>query len=195
MRDPRGLRGPSRPGSTFLRRRWVAVAAFVTAFLAIGGVAGLTFHVTHSTETFAGIQAPTQFLGHWQQVGSESGVSPAPVPRLWSGTVGTPTRLSRFSSAYSIDTATAGNLALAWVFNETTGITTSTEIEIHFQIQYLVGVTAHSASITSYIETQHGALAGTLTFTVYWDAGQVTGVTFVDQLQVTQSCIAVGTCP
>jgi hypothetical protein len=195
MRDPRGLRGPSRPRSIFHRRRWIALGALVAAFLTIGGIDGVALHVTHSTETLVGLQAPTQFLGHWQQVGSESGTTPAVLPRLWSGTVATPTRLPRFSATDRIDATTAGNLALVWVFNETVGISAGMEIEIAFHLQYLVGATLTTASITVYIETQRAALAGPLTFTVYWDSGYATGVTFVDQLEVAQSCSAVGTCP
>jgi hypothetical protein len=195
MRDPRGLRGPTRTRSTPHRRRWIAVGALVVAALAFGGAAGLHLQVTHSTETVAGLQAPARFLNHWQQVGSETGVVGAPVPRLWSGVVGAPTRLSRFPTTYRIDAATSGDLALLWVFNETVGIPTSTEIEIEFQIHYLVGVTATVASIKVFVETQRGALAGTLSFTVDWDSGHAAGVTFVDQLQVTQACVAVGTCP
>jgi hypothetical protein len=167
----------------------------MVGLLAVGGVGGVALKITHSTETLAGIQAPADFLAHWQQVGSEAGTTPAPTPRLWSTTVGAPTRLNRFALTDRIDAATVGDLALVWVFNETVGIATATEIEIHFQIQYLLGTTANTASITVYVETQRGALAGPLSFTVYWDSGHATGVTFVDQLEVTQSCSAIGTCP
>jgi len=173
----------------------LALGALFAAVLTIGGVGGVAFRVTHSTETLAGIQTPAEFLGHWQQVGSESGVPPRPLPRLWSGSVVAPTRLTRFSATDRIDAATAGNLALVWVFNETVGVSAGTEIELNFHIHYLVGVTAATASITVYIETQRAALTGTLTFTVYWDSGHATGVTFVDQLEVAQACPALGVCP
>jgi hypothetical protein len=195
MRKPRGLRGPILPGSPVRRRRWLAVAVLLVAVLAIGEVGGVALQITHSTETLAGVEVPAQYLAHWQQVGSESGVTPAPVPRLWSGAVGAPTRLSRFATSDRIDAAVAGHLALVWVFNETVGIAAATEIEINFHVQYLVGVTTTLATITVYIETQRAALAAPLTFTVYWDSGHATGVTFVDQLEVAQVCSAVGTCP
>jgi len=81
------------------------------------------------------------------------------------------------------------------MFSETAGLTTATEIEISFTIQYLVGVTSTTASITVYIESQRLAPTGPYTFTVYWDSGHPTGVTFVQQLEVAQLCSAVGTCP
>jgi hypothetical protein len=165
------------------------------AFLAMGGVGGVAFQVTQLNESLSGIQAPAQFLTHWQQVGSESGQTPRFLPRAWSGVVGAPSRLPRFSAAERINPVTVGDLALVWVFNESVGIPTSTEIEITFNIQYLVGVTATAGSITVYIETQRAAPGTTLTFTVYWDSGHAAGVTFVDQIEVAQECLAIGTCP
>ncbi len=109
--------------------------------------------------------------------------------------MGAPSRLPHSSGTYRIDPATPGHLALVWVFSETAGLTTSTEIEISFTIQYLVGVVSTTASLTVYIESQRITPTGPYTFTVYWDSGHTTGVTFVQQLEVAQLCSAVGTCP
>jgi hypothetical protein len=109
--------------------------------------------------------------------------------------MGAPTRLSRFATSDRIDPAGIGHSALVWVFNETVGVATSTELEITFHIQYLVGVVPTTVSISVFVETQRRALAGPVTFTVYWDAGQTGGVTFANQLAVVQACAAVGTCP
>ncbi|MCI4372463.1 MAG: hypothetical protein L3K02_02290 [Thermoplasmata archaeon] len=195
MHDPRGLRGPSRRRSILRRPTGFVIGALVTAFLAMGGVGGVAFQVTHLNESLTGIQAPTQFLTHWQQVGSESGQIPPFLPRAWSGAVGFPSRLPRLSGAERINPVTVGDQALVWVFNESVGMATSTEIEITFNIHYLVGVTATAASITVYIETQRAAPRATQTFTVYWDSGHAAGVTYVDQIEVAQACVAVGTCP
>jgi hypothetical protein len=171
------------------------LSTFAAAFLALGGVAGLGFQVTHSTETLAGAQAPTNFLVHWQQVASESGHTPAGRLRAWSGVAGAPTRLPLGPTPFRIDRAVAGHPALVWVFNETVGIATSAEIEINFGIHYMIGLVSHFASITVYIETQRTAPAGTISFIVYWDSGRAAGVSFVDQREVAQVCPAVGTCP
>jgi len=173
----------------------VAFGAFVAAFLALASVGAVSFQIPRSTETFAGIQAPAQFLNHWQQVGSESAVIPATFLRLWSGAVAAPSRLAHFSGMDRINAVTAGDMALVWVFNETAGFATSTEIEINFHIQYLAGVTFTTTSITVYIESQRAAPTGPFTYTVYWDSGHATGVTFVRQLEVAQVCSLVGTCP
>jgi hypothetical protein len=195
MRTPRGLRGSAPLRSTLPRRRWVALGLVVSACLIVGGAGAISFQVMRSAETLAGIQAPAQFLGHWQQVGSETGVTPGPIPRLWSGAVGAPSRLPHGSARDRIDPATPGDLALVWLFNETAGLPTGTEIEISFTIQYLVGVTSTTASLTVYIESQRFAPTGPYTFTVYWDSGHPTGVTFLQQLEVAQLCSAVGRCP
>jgi hypothetical protein len=177
------------------RRRSLALAAIAAVLLCVGLGGAVSLRLTPSAELDSGVQAPTQFLTHWQQVGSESGLTPAPVPRLWSGTVGAPTRLPRVSSADRIDAATTGHLALMWVFNETVGVARSTELEITFHIRYLAGAVPTTATVTRFVETQAAALAGPLTFTVYWDSGRVAGVTFVNQLEFVQVCAAVGTCP
>jgi hypothetical protein len=74
-------------------------------------------------------------------------------------------------------------------------VTTSVEIEMYFHIVYEHAATTYTSSITVYIETQRTALIAPLTFTVYWDSGYATGVTFVNQLEFAQACSAIGTCP
>jgi hypothetical protein len=176
------------------RSRRLALVAVLGALLAFGGAYALPLQVTHQTETFLGVQAPTQFLTHWQQVGSVPGTVPLPAPGVWSGNVATPSRLTRGSGAFAINPSTSGDLALVWYFNETPGITPQTEIELTFHIQYTVGTVTSLISITSYIESQRRALAGSLAFTIYWDSGALTGVTFDSQLEVAQACLAIGTC-
>jgi hypothetical protein len=177
------------------RRRGVVLVVLASALLIVGVGGAISFRITPSAEIVSGVQVPTQFLTHWQQVGSASGITPAPVPRLWSGTVGAPSRLPRVSSFERIDPATRGHLALVWVFNETVGVAASSELEITFHVQYLVGALSSAAAISVFVETQAAALAGPLTFSVFWDSGHAAGVTFVNQLEVVQVCSAVGTCP
>ncbi|MCI4366051.1 MAG: hypothetical protein L3K10_08385 [Thermoplasmata archaeon] len=171
------------------------MAALLCAFLTLGLTGAVSFQVTRSGETLAGEQAPTQFLTHWQQVGSLSGVIPNRVPPPWSGVVGFPSRLPRASATERINGVTPGHIALLWVFNETPGIAASLEIEVTFHVHYLVGVVANTATITVYLETQRRGLFLPLTFTAYWDTGQAAGVTFVSQLEVAQACAAIGVCP
>lgn len=171
------------------------MGAILAALLELGSVGGMALQISNSTETWVGVQAPAQFLTHWQQVGSETGVIPTLVPVLWSGVAGSPSRLPRTSGTARIDTVTAGDVAMVWVFHETAGIVPSTEIEISFQVQYQVGSASASRSTTVYIETQARAPAGTVTYTIYWDTGQRNGVTFVNQLEVAQACVAIGSCP
>jgi hypothetical protein len=173
----------------------VALVALLGTVLALGSVGAVPLQVTHLSETLVGLESPAVFLTHWQQVGSMAGTTPAFRPGLWSTTVTAPTRLPRASVSYLINAGTSGDLALVWIFNETTGIAATSEIEITFHIQYNVGAVATSTTITSYVETQRRALTGGLEFTVYWDSGHTTGITFVNQLEVAQACSAVGTCP
>jgi hypothetical protein len=195
MAEPRGPRGPVRRGTIHPRRLAFALAVSLAALVALATVGAVPFRITHSTETETGVQGPTEFLTHWGQVGSEAGTTPAPLPRLWSSTLAAPTRLPRAATSFRIDTATAGDIALVWIFNETVGIAASTELEVHFIIHYLVGTTATVATITSYIETQRLALAAPISFKVYWDSGHATGVTYESQFEVALSCPALGTCP
>ncbi|MCI4342609.1 MAG: hypothetical protein L3J92_00625 [Thermoplasmata archaeon] len=190
-----GLRRTTRRRSLFRRRGWAALVALALISLTLGAAVALPLQVTHLTETLVGIRAPAQFLVHWQQVGSEAGTVPAPTPGVWSVGVGTPSRLPRFSGDFAINTVVSGDVALLWVFNETVGIATGTELEVSFHIQYSVGAVTTSVAITSYIETQRRALVGPLAFTVYWDSGYTAGVSFVNQLEVAQACTAVGVCP
>jgi hypothetical protein len=192
------LGGRSRTARYRLVRRrqgWLAVLGLIGGFLSVSATLAVPLQVTHSTETVLGLQAPAQFLSHWQQVGSEPGTIPVPVPGTWSGAVATPTRLPRAAAAFGINPSTSGDLALLWFFNETTGIAPLTEIELTFHIQSTVGTVTSLVTVTAYIETQRRALFGPLAFTVYWDAGAPTGVTFNNQLEVAQVCSAVGTCP
>src|SRR5580658_5355361 len=188
-------RRPIRRRTLFRRRGWGALGAVLAATLVVGVAVAVPLHFPHLPQTPPGIRAPAQFLVHWQQVASESGTVPTPAPFTWSGTVGAPSRLPRFSGTDAINAGTAGHVALVWVFNETVGVATSAEMELTFHIVYTVGAVTTSVAITSFIETQRRAPAGPLTFTVVWDSGHTTGVTFVSQLEVTQACLAVGTCP
>jgi len=184
-----------RRGTLFRRRGWLSLVGLALISLTLGATVAVPLQVTRLTETLVGVRAPALFLVHWQQVGSEAGAVPTPAPGTWSSVVGTPSRLPRFSGNFAINRAVSGDVGLLWVFNETVGIATATELEISFHLQYTVGAVSTSVAITSYIETQRRALAGPLAFTVYWDSGHTTGVTFVNQLEVAQACPTVGVCP
>jgi len=170
----------------------VVVSALV---IASGLIAAVSFRVASSGEEVVGEVGPTQYLAHWQFVGSATGTTPVPTPRVWSARVAAPTRLGRVSANALIDAGLPGHVAALWTFNETVGIAASTELELAFSIHYLVGAVAHSVAITVYVETNARALAATATFSVYWDSGGAAAITYVSQLVVTQVCSAVGTCP
>ncbi|HTS32455.1 MAG TPA: hypothetical protein VMI55_00745 [Thermoplasmata archaeon] len=162
----------------------------------VGGlVLAASFQIRSSPEELGAVVSPTDFLTHWQFVGSAAATTPLPTPRLWSANPATPTRLGFASASALIDAGTAGHVATVWTFNETVGIAASTEIELAFTVHYTVGGVAHSVAVTVYIETSPRALRGTLTFSAYWDSGGTAAVTFGSQFVLSQVCSAVGSCP
>jgi hypothetical protein len=195
MRTPGGPGAPRRTRFPYLRRHAVAIATIAIALSTVGSAAAVHLQVTHVGETLVGVQSPADFLAHWQQVGSLAAVTPVGVVRTWSVNAATPTRLPGVSSNVRLDRATAGDQAVVWVFNETVGIATSTEIEIAFAVEYTFGAVTTTTDLTVYVETQRVAPVATVTFTVYWDARHAAGVTWVNQLEIAQVCPAVGTCP
>ena len=178
---------------------------FALGFLAVGGAAlviavatvtgAVPLRITHANETANGSQSSAEFLVHWQQTGEMTGAIPAAVPALLSGAVGAPTVLPGANARETINPGTARHTALLWTFDETVGITTSTEIEVQFTVDYTVGTTPAKFSTTVYLETQAAAIVRTLTFTLYFDAGTAAAVEFSSGLEVAQVCTAVGTCP
>jgi len=179
-------------GRRILTAGHLALVGVVAAALVVGAV---SFHITRSTETAGGVSSSTQFLVHWQQTGSESGTVPGRLPLQLSGTVAGPTVLPRANSRFLLNPGTRGHEAMEWLLSETVGMSVSTEMELTFVVHYTVGTTATTFSGTFYVETQPIAITVTETYTVFFDTGHATGVTFDSQLQISQACAAVGTCP
>jgi hypothetical protein len=171
------------------------MGSLVTVAIVGGLVLAVSFQVRSSPEELGAVVSPTDFLSHWQFVGSATGTTPLPSPRHWSVNPAAPTRLGPFSASALIDAGAAGDAATVWTFNETVGIAASTEIELGFTVHYTVGGVVHTAADTVYIETSPRALRGTLTFSVYWDSGGTAAVTFGSQFVLSQVCSAVGSCP
>ncbi|HLM91829.1 MAG TPA: hypothetical protein VK424_07270 [Thermoplasmata archaeon] len=182
----------SRPRAAF---RGLVTAGVALLVLVSGFAAAASFHVGLSPENLGAESSKTGFLTHWQFVGAARGTTPAPVPRVWSAAVATPTRLPRASGTALVRAGVTGHTAASWTFNETVGIGVSTEIVIEYTVNYVVGGIPHTAAGSVFVETQRRAPAGPLTFTVYWDSGTAAAVTIVSLLEVSQLCSAVGVCP
>ncbi len=176
-------------------RRWFLTGGFAAVAVVVGLTLAVSFHVGSSPEEVGAVVSPTEFLAHWQFVGSAASTTPTPLPRVWSATVGAPSHLGRVSASALLNAGASGDVAALWTFNATIGIAASTEIELAFSIQYVVGGVAHAVALTVYVETPARALPGTLTFSAYWDSGGTAAVTFESQLVVSQVCSAIGTCP
>ncbi len=182
----------SRPRSL---RVFVTLATVASACALVGVASAVSFHVGSSLERVGGTASTTEFLSHWQFVSTAPSTTPFPTPRVWSATVATPTRLARLSTTYLLNRGAFGDTGADWVFNETVGISASTELEVAFSVTYVVAGVTHSFTTTAYVETQARALVATLTFTVLWDSGAATALTVVSQTELTQVCSALGTCP
>lgn len=195
MTEPRS--GTSPPARR--KRRWgwpSAGQAIVLAILLASATAGaVSLRITSSTETSVGLVSPTDFLAHWQQTGSLAAVTIAPLPPRLSLAVATPTRLPGVAANRGVNFGVAGHLALEWTFQESAGTPVNVEIEIAFTVHYLVGATATTFARTVYVETQAASPTAAITFSIFWDSGHATGVTFVSQVEISQVCSAVGTCP
>ncbi len=189
--------GP-HPRSRRSRRGWwpsAAQAGILALVLATATAGAVSLRISDSLETAVGQESPTDFLTHWQPTGSLATTIPLPTPARLSANVVAPTRLPAASASRSLNLAVIGHLALEWTFAESAGAPANTEIEIAFTVYYLVGTTATTYSHTVYVETQGASPTGTLVFSIYWDSGHAAGVTFVSQIEISQVCVAVGTCP
>jgi hypothetical protein len=174
-------------------RAWTL--GLTVAALAIAGGAVGSFAIHGTTSTSGGIENAAAWLAHWQETGVIAATTPAPVPPLLSALPTTPSRLAVAGASYLVDAGVAGDLAIEWRFAESVGILANQEIDLAFTIQYEVGIVAHTATVTVFVETQATAPVGTLAFTLYWDAGAATGITFSSETEIAQSCPSVGTCP
>jgi len=182
-----------RPRPRGRYRTLLALAIALWALVAAGTAVSLEF--THSGETAAGSTNAGEFLTHFQQTGSAATTTPAPLPAVLSASAAAPTVLGGASTRYLVNAGVAGDQASDWTFTETVGIALNLEIELRFQVTYAVGAVTTTFAATAYVESQAAAPGATLTFTVYWDSGHATGVVLQSELEVSQACPAVGTCP
>lgn len=190
---------PARPSSRSTGRSWrpsKRTTILLGAILLLSAVVGAaSFQITLSGETASGVQNTAEFLTHFQQVSATFTATPLPVPAVVSAAAATPTQLPGASGGLMVNAGVAGHEAASWVFHETVGVALNTEIELEFKVGYMVGTTPGNFSATEYVETQATAPVATLTFTFYWDSGQTTGLTILSQLELSQVCAAVGSCP
>ncbi len=192
-RGPSSSRSRSSPYRSGVRG--LLSAGLVVVILVSGFAAAASFQVRVSPEELGGNAADTGFLSAWQFVGAARGTTPAPLPRIWSAAMATPTRLPRTSGDARVNAGVAGHSAAVWTFNETTALALSTEIVIEYTVDYSIGAATHTSSGTVYIESQPRALPGPLTFTVYWDSGTAGAVEINSMLEVSLVCSAIGVCP
>jgi hypothetical protein len=192
------MRSGGRSGPRTPRRRARLSGPFVlgVALLAVAaGTGAVALHIAESLETGQGVRTATTFLADFQVVATSLSTTPTPVPRAWSVTAGFPTHLGRVSATRMVNAGTAGDEAVEWTFNESTGLAAATEIEVELSVSYLIGAISHSFSATVYVESQARALPTPLTFEFVWDSGATTGVTPTSELALALVCSAVGTCP
>jgi hypothetical protein len=161
-----------------------------TAWAAAAGI-----RIVPSTETWAGLQSPTEELNDWKETGAVLSVTPTPKPAALGTAAGAPTRLAAAAAGYLLDAGTAGDTALAWSFSEAVGLGTNLEIELDFTIHWTRGGTAEASTLTVYVETQATAIGAAVVFTFYFDAGAATGILFASEYALSQSCATVGACP
>jgi hypothetical protein len=192
-----GLTGGVPPRTRSSGRRVLTAGNIVLiVVIAASVVAGaVSFRLTASAETAGGVETPTQFLTHWQQTASEAGTFPGFTPARLSANVLAPTRLPAGSARYSVNAGVRGDVAVLWVLTESTGMAVNTEIELSFVVHYLVGTTASAFTTTLYVETQATAIGANNIYTLYFDTGAATGISYQSQLEISQICLAVGTCP
>ncbi len=188
--------GGGRSGRRLARRSWTAGQLAAVALVLTSAVVGaVSFRVTQSTEHAGGLESSTQFLQYWAETGSEAGTVPARLPAQLSTTVATPTRLPAGSRAFLVNAGARTDQAMVWVFTESAGMPVNTEVELQFVLHFSYGTAATSLSETVYLETRAVAIVGTNVYTLYVDAGHVTGVTFTTQIEISQECAGVGSCP
>lgn len=181
---------------TRVRRRltWFALA-IGALLLSTAFVAAASLRIVSSSESFGGQESPTSYLADWEETGAAPSTTPTPVPTELSATMAAPTRLATAATSYVVNDGTAGHTALAWSFTQATGLATNLELELSFTLHWTNAGTAETGSVTVYVETQAAAIGAALAFTLFFDAGAATGIVFVSQYELTQSCSAVGTCP
>jgi hypothetical protein len=175
--------------------RSAGLLAVAIGLVLCAGVVAASLSIQENSGGAGGVQNPTGFLTQFQETGVLAAATPNPLPVQLSAIFGAPTVLAAASSAYLTDAGTAGDAAVAWTFSETVGIATHLEIEVELSVEYLVGAVTHTTASTVFVESQATAIGATLTFTLYWDAGAPTGITFVSESQIGQECSAVGVCP
>ncbi len=181
---------------TRVRRRLAGFAlAIGVLLLSTAFVAAASLRIGSSTESFGGQESPTSYLADWEETGAGPSATPAPVPAELSASMAAPTRLASVATSYLVNAGTADHTALAWSFTQATGLATNLELELAFTLHWTNDGTAETGSVTVYVETQAAAIGAALAFTLYFDAGAATGIVFVSQYELTQSCSAVGTCP
>lgn len=181
------------------RSAWPAGASWLLgaaiAIVAVVGVVSAAYVVQSNAGSASGVESGSAYLSHWQQTAVISSTTPTRIPAALSATVGAPTRLAAAGSSYALDAATAGHLAVEWVFTEATGIAPNLELEISYSVEYAAGGTTHTASGTVYVETQATAPGANIVFDIYWDGGAAAGLTFGAETEISQVCASVGSCP
>ena len=170
------------------------LAAVVVAVGAVGIAAAVGAQIGPGpTETGQGAYVTEHALAYWTWHETLLTTIPTPAPAKVSTTIGTPTVLPRAGTSYSINAATAGQVAVAWTFDELTTAPRSTELALTF----LDGLASPATTITVYVESDPRAPFVTTAFVFYWDAGTFApGTLVVETMTATAvACTAIGTCP
>jgi hypothetical protein len=176
------------------RRSWWLLGVAVVLLVSVG-IVSASFVLQSNSGHAGGVENGSVFLKNWQQTGALSSATPAPVPALVGLTASAPTRLPAAAASFGLDAGVNGHQALEWTFSESVGILVNQEIEVSFNVQYSIGATAHTTTVTAYLESQAATIGAPLSFNFYWDTGAATGITFTTESEISQACSAVGTCP
>jgi hypothetical protein len=172
---------------------WLVIG--IVAALLVTGLAVGSFVIRGNSGGAGGEQNPASPLPDFPETGVAASTTTAPLPVVLSILPATPTRLAAAATSYLLDAGTVGDQAVAWTFSEAVGIPANQELEVAFSVQYDVAAVAHSAQVKVYVETQATLPRVAVAFTLYWDAGAATGITFVSEAEIAEACSAVGTCP
>jgi len=189
------------PTKTSLRVNKVAIALLVplAVTLAISGYALAALTIGSTSESSEGGYSSATGLSYWYQVQLFATSIPTPDPTAVSPTASVPTVLASASTSYVINSATAGDPAIALRFQETRsggGVAPpSTEIELRFTLS--IGGMSGTTSARDFVETQPTISGGAIEFTFYYDTGSVTisQTTITSVVDSSQVCTSVGACP
>lgn len=166
---------------------YVALALALAFGVGLATAVGITITTGAAETGGAGSTHPGVWLSWWDQTDAIERINtPATPPTLISTTEGTPTVLPSASASYMINAGTAGHTALAWVINETPGISTNRELMLTFTVSTGGGPTI--TTIVAYVQMQGGSPATNWVYTFYWDSGSGSAISLNYMEEFSQRC-------